>query len=379
MSASSDFPVLRLTGSPRERGRAHGEALRDKIHEMVGLWKENIYNDLHTDPDEFLRELVTETDFLPAIRRWTPGLLEEVEGIAEGAALDFNTIFARQLSDEEPWFRLEKKVGKTWGVADEHCSAIGVNPQGELPTIAAQNMDTPAYYNGYQVLLHIEYPDSDLEVFMFTIAGKINLAGMNNRPVAICCNTLLTLDYSRDGLVEDFVVRGALEQPSLEAAVGFMHRIKHASGQNYLIGGCDRVLSLECSASSVREYVMYPGANRVCHTNHALVNTDQGIHRERSALQQMQEGETWHDSTGARTNTFARFDLISEQLRDPDEVITIDKIKTLLSDETAPVCHDSDLKISLGCLIMELGAVPKLHLSPGPPCKTPFSTYTFSH
>jgi hypothetical protein len=372
------FQVLQLEGAGRERGRIHGEALRHQIHQMVGQWKENIAQDLGMDPDEFLQELIQETDFFPAVRRWTPDLLEEVEGIAEGANLDFQTVFARQLSDEEPWFRMEKKYGRSWGW-NEHCSAIGVNPQGELPAIAAQNMDTPAYYDGYQVLLHIKYPDSSLEVFMFTIAGKINLAGMNNAPVGINCNTVLPLNYCKDGLPEDFVVRGALEQTSLDDALKFMRRIKHASGQNYLMGGRERVLSLECSANRVVEYVMYPGANRVCHTNHPLANDDQSIHQQRMELEPEGQRSTWNDSTGARSNTHARFNYLHRELSNFDEIITIDKVKHLLSNHDAPVCHHSDLKISLGCLIMEMGEIPALHLAAGPPCRTAFQTYTFDH
>jgi hypothetical protein len=376
MTTQSNIQVLVLEGSPRERGRIHGETLRGKIREMIGLWKENIHADLGMDPDLFLEQLTAETNFLPAIKKWTPDLLEEVEGIAEGAGVDFNTIYARQLSDEEPWFRLEKKLGKSWG-HPENCSAIGANAQGPLPALAAQNMDTPAYYNGFQILLHINYQDSPLEVFMFTIAGKINLAGMNNAPVGICCNTVLPLDYARDGLPEDFLVRGVLAQPSLEDALAFMRRVKHASGQNYVIGGRERVLSLECSANKIAEYIPYPGANRVYHTNHPLVNDDLGIYQQRIALLPQEEQGAWRDSTGVRTNTHDRFDVLQRHFGNPDEPVTIEKIKAVLSSHDAPVCHHSDKKISLGCLIMELAEKPKLHLAPGPPCSTPFQTHTF--
>lgn len=110
MSALAEIRVLVLEGRARERGRIHGETLRSEIRSMVGAWKQDIHDDLGMDPDLFLEEFIAETDFLPAIRRWTPDLLEEVEGIAEGAGVPFGTIFSRQLSDEEPWFRLEKKV-----------------------------------------------------------------------------------------------------------------------------------------------------------------------------------------------------------------------------------------------------------------------------
>jgi hypothetical protein len=210
---------------------------------------------------------------------------------------------------------------------------------------------------------------------MFTIAGKINLAGMNNAPVGICCNTVLALNYVKDGLAEDFVVRGALEQPSLDAALAFMRRIKHASGQNYIIGGPERVLSLECSANKIVEYVPYPGANRTYHTNHPLVNDDQSFYRERLAAMSDVQRAIWEPPY---VNSFARLETLQRHLSDPNEIITLDKVKSILSSHDAPVCHNSPTKISLGCLIMELSRNPKLHLAPGPPCTTPFATHIFS-
>ena len=372
MQRSADIHILILEGSPRQRGQTHGESLKPLIHEHIDRWKHNIQTDLGMDPDVYLTQFIEETNFLPAIRRWTPDLLEEVEGIAEGAGLDFDTVFARQLSDEEPWFRLEKKLERSWG-APEQCTAVGVDSQGEMPAIVAQNMDTPSYYDGYQVLLHIKHPNSDLEAFVFTIAGKISLAGMNNAPFGICCNTVLQLDYAKDGLPEDFIVRGALAQPSFEESLAFLRQVKHASGQNYVIGGPERVLSLECSANTIVEFTPYPGANRVYHTNHPIVNDDQEIHRQRLAAMTSAQREALETAyTG-----YKRFQTMERHLGDPEELITIDKIKTALSSHDGPVCIDDPKKITLGCLIMELSSNPTLQLASGPPCSTPFKTYTF--
>ena len=373
MQRSADIHILILEGSPRQRGQTHGESLKPLIHEHIGRWKHNIQTDLGMDPDVYLTQFIEETNFLPAIRRWTPDLLEEVEGIAEGAGLDFDTVFARQLSDEEPWFRLEKKLDRSWG-APEQCTAVGVDSQGEMPAIVAQNMDTPSYYDGYQVLLHIKHPNSDLEAFVFTIAGKISLAGMNNAPFGICCNTVLQLDYAKDGLPEDFIVRGALAQPSFEESLAFLRQVKHASGQNYVIGGPERVLSLECSANKIVEFTPYPGANRVYHTNHPIVNDDQEIHRQRLAAMTSAQREALETAyTG-----YKRFQTMERHLGDPEELITIDKIKAALSSHDGPVCIDDPKKVTLGCLIMDLlSSNPTLQLAPGPPCSTPFKTYTF--
>jgi hypothetical protein len=57
-------------------------------------------------------------------------------------------------------------------------------------------------------------------------------------------------------------------------AVRFIHEMQHASGENYTIGGPDRVVAYECSANKVCQFVPYEGATRVFHTNHPLVNND---------------------------------------------------------------------------------------------------------
>ncbi|MBX7236268.1 MAG: C45 family peptidase [Caldilineales bacterium] len=374
---SSDIPVLHLKGPARERGRAHGETLRASIHSMIEKWQANIAADLGTDPDLFLRQLVEETDFFPAVRRWTPDLLEEVEGIAEGAAAPFHIIFARQLSDEEPWFRWEKKLGRGWGWREpsgqaERCTSLGVQPAAGRPAIAAQNMDSPAYYDGHQVLLHITYPDSDLEALIFTIGGKISLAGMNNAPLAMCCNTVLQLDYAKDGLPEDFIVRGFLGQRHWQDGLAFLRRVKHASGQNYIVAGQDQVLSLECSAGGIADFVPYPGADRTFHTNHPLANDDQGIHRQRLAAMTPAQVAAYH----ASLTTHARFEALQRRFGRPEAPVTVEAIEEALSTHEGPVCIDgAGDKITLGCLIMAMTPAPTLSLAPGPPCSTAFATH----
>jgi predicted choloylglycine hydrolase len=357
----NDLPVLILEGTPRQRGRAHGEALRALIVEFNDRWREDIRADLNIDPDEYIRELVERNHFLPAVKKWTPELLEEVEGIAEGCGVDLATIFARQLSDEDWLYRMARKFPV------EHCSALGVRADGS--TLVAQNMDTPAFWDGAQALLHLKYPDG-LEMFMFTAAGQIALCGMNNRGVGLCCNAMLQCETNPRGLPECFVVRTALEQSSVDEAAAFIRRVDHASPQNYLIGDPQRVIDLEVSANKVCEYA--PHANRVYHTNHPLVNDDQSAYRRRLAAMSDHEREAFL----GQWTTAARFDLLQSRLGDPEQPVTMDTIRSVLS--APPVCrHSESSSMTLGCCIMELSPAPRLHLAPGPPDVTAFRTHTF--
>ena len=296
------------------------------IHEHMARWQDALRTDLGMEPDEYLAMFLAETDFLPAIERWTPDLLEEVRGIAEGAGVDFDYALVRQLSDEEPWYRFEKKI--ELGIRPpESCSALGAWDQGDGPPVLAQNMDTPAYYDGHQVLLHIKDPSTAVQALVFTVAGKISLAGLNNQGVGICCNTLIQLNCAIDGLPEDFLVRGFLARPNLDEALAFVRGVKHASGQNYVVGGPDRVLDLECSANKICEFTAYSEANRVYHTNHPLVNDDQEYHNKR-LTKMPPDILAWYKN---RQTTYARFESLENRLCDPSKVIDIDTIKTALS------------------------------------------------
>ncbi len=373
----NDIDVLVLEGTPRQRGQIHGETLKTKISEIIKIWKDGLQKSREMNPDKYIEEFLEKTNFTKAIKKWTPGLLEEVKGIAEGSGIDYKTIFAFQLPDEEWWYGRNKRFGIPVPEA-KHCSALGVFSQKGIPSLLAQNMDMGSWTDGFEVLLHIKNQNSPLESFVFIYAGIIALTGMNNHAIGICCNTLLQLDQRRDGLPVAFIVRGVLEQSDYDDAVRFVYNINHASGQNYTIGGPREVASFECSANKVSRFIPYEIATRVYHTNHPLVNDDQGIYRE---LLKKLPPDRKPKSPG---NSEIRLNALEKRLKDPSKRITVETIKSALSshdDPKNPVCRhkpkDGSGGFTVGCLIMELSNSPKLHLAPGPPCSTEFKIFKF--
>lgn len=376
MKESSDVQVLVLEGSPRKRGQIHGEALRSMILEYIAGWKDRLHELVGLNPDEYLEQFLQETNFFTAVKRWMPDLLEEVRGIAEGANVDFETMFAHQLGDEEWWYRREKMSDQ----GGKGCSGLGVFGQEGSPPLLAQTLDLADYYDGYMVLLHIKHTESALESFVLTPAGIVASNGLNNRSIGVCVNTLFQLNHAADGLPVDFVVRGILAQSTVEDAAAFVRRVKHASGQNYIIGGPKEILDFECSANQVSQFVPYPGASRICHTNHPLANDDQGMHKE--TLKELSpEAKQLVDRQ--RSNTETRLSSLESRTKDPSQHITVETIKTILSSHDSPehpICRHKGLEgggMTVAGLIMELSPSPVLHLAPGPPCSTTFKTYTF--
>src|SRR4051794_5914982 len=119
--------VLLLEGSAHERGLTHGKALRSEIHEVVRLWKADLEAQFKMDADAFIARFLERTRHLEAIRKWTPELLDEVRGIAEGSGIGFDTMLVFQLVDEY-W-------ANGGAIAREHCSGLGIAGRAGRPSV----------------------------------------------------------------------------------------------------------------------------------------------------------------------------------------------------------------------------------------------------
>lgn len=359
--------TLTLEGSPRERGEVHGKTLKEPIHELLKLWKADLAARYKMDADAFIKKFLQRTDFPAAIKKWTPELLDEVNGIAKGAGVEFDTLFAFQLLDEY-WCHGP-------GLAGEHCSSLGLARRGDRPTIVAQTMDLEGFRNGFQTVLRIRQPNSKLETLVVTCPGLIALNGLNNCAVGVCCNTLSQLSYCADGLPVACVVRGVLQQETEKAAVEFLQRVKHASGQNYVIGGPDKVHAFECSAGKVSRFTPEAGPDVVWHTNHPLVNDDYHT-AYREALKKKE-----HEKNEGSSRT--RLQALEKRLGKNAADLGIAAIKpTLASKDSAdyPVCRpfkNASDNFTFTSTIMVLSAKPELQIAPGPADVQAYQTLTF--
>jgi hypothetical protein len=63
-----------------------------------------------------------------------------------------------------------------------------------------------------------------------------------------------------------------------------MRTVHHASGQNYVVGSPEGVVSLVCSARSVVEFHPFVDRDDVSHTNHPLANGDTELYRRETPL-----------------------------------------------------------------------------------------------
>ena len=374
---TADIPVIELSGTPRERGRIYGETAKSLIARMVESWRQDLGNYSlgnasvkNDNPDVYLDAFFSQTNYRHSIQQWAPALLEEVQGIAEGAGQDFNTILGLQLIDEEWVFGLRRGLAKP----THKCTAFGVPNQESGIGFAGQNMDIPSWVEGTQVLLRIMPTETSPEALVFSIAGSIGLNGMNASGLGVTCNALPVLAYSIDGLPVLFIIRSILEKQTLDQAEQFLRAIKHASGQNYIISSSSEMRCFECSGSSVVRFAPAEWQGRVFHTNHALINPD--------------ESEFAHQLTGKAKNSEARLASISERLGNTSRTVTLDDAKAALAahdDPDNPVSRRLSLEnagdsigYTASSSIYELSDVSRLHLAAGPPCEMAFEIFEFT-
>jgi len=364
---------LRLSGTAYGRGRIHGVALKDTISRLASHWETELEGQYQLSADEIIARFLDRTGFLPAIQSWTPHLLDEVRGIADGCGLDFETILAFQCVDEI-WANSEPIVG-------EHCSTFGFRGDAAHPPMLAQTIDVESFRDGAQVVLLFENGRPENPCLVTTCAGVLGFNGINRHGVGVCCNAQLQLRHARSGLPVAFVMRGILQCDSTDAAATFLREVPHATGQHYLVGGPRQIRSFECSAGGVAELAVDAAGDVIWHTNHPLASTD--VHPWYRDL--LDAGDTYPFLDNSR----ARLESLKQKLQMAPGGSRIEQFQDILSctdNPRHPICSsgaDGEFYAEVGLrtfasTVMVLTDPPELRITLDPPSKALWHTVRFS-
>ncbi len=370
------MPILVVEGSPIERGRSCGEALRRQIAECLDAIDQAGQSQRGIPAKQFRDQFLKATTFREAIARWTPELLDEVKGLSEGANQPFERMLYTQLMDEE-WVYVRNRQYET-ETDQGHCTGFAVRSDDR--SIVAQNMDLGQWLDGHQaVVRHIDR-EAAFDIQVLTFAGYLGLCGMNRNGPAVCCNTLLDLASNPAGLPVAFVFRRLVQSPSVAAAADQAKAFPHASGQNYIIGDRQDVQSLECSARQVTSFRPGDLSDRVYHTNHALANTD--------TARTVDPAKSIIERCGSPSSP-ARLASVSRRMENRSiEVDTAYAMETLRAkdDPSGPVCRDGNntredaqIGFTFGSIVCEISDSPAMHVAAGPPCHTSYRKFDFSN
>ncbi len=354
--------IHEFSGTHHEVGRQHGEALREGVRESLGLRMSRCLEISRSagkgeDPDA-LRALGREC--LKHVGEFSPGMLEEVKGIAEGAGVSPEEIL---ITSGYTDFRDTIRSGGVNSATE--CTACWAGPGATTDgtTFVAQTWDMFSEAEDGVVWLKLAV-EGEPVVFTLAYAGCVGMTGMNSRGVALAINNLNPTD-ARPGVPWTFINRAILASESAEEAFAAVKRARLCSGHNYVIGDSSGTgMSVETTGRRLTR--IEPDGPTLAHSNHYLDP-------------QLAEIEKPLDPQGSSPQRVRRMD---EILREGRGKIDRAFIESALSDHDGKprsICaHDYEVTggatiRSCAALIMDTKKREVAYIK-GNPCKGEFST-----
>lgn len=257
------FPLVEISGAPRARGRLYGEQARQRIAASVDLYAGSLgrLGFAKAEIDRFTAA------FRPRLATFAPDLVDEMEGIAEGAGVDFAAIMLVNARTEVLQLARREK-----GIADDEpdgCTGAVVLPgetrDGDL--IHGQNWDWRAECAETSVVVRILRDDGP-DLLTFTEAGGLARSGFNSAGIAITANYLESdRDYRELGIPLPFIRRRALEASHFALALKVVATTPKSGSNNMMLSTAEGyAVDLECAPDEA--FAIHPDRGMIVHANH---------------------------------------------------------------------------------------------------------------
>lgn len=253
--AGGDFTLVEAAGSNRQIGRAVGEATREQVHAALAFYRDG-FRELAGV--EFAAALEQSASLLRIARDAEPLLVEELEGLAEGAGVPFPELFLLNCGEE---FLCEAgPADPAAGVADPGGTAAGrTGPPRDRCTnvsivgggcVLGHNEDWVPDDAGRNVLFRLRV-ESGPTLLGMTAAGYLPATGCSSYGLAVGANTLYSTD-TRVGVPNAFVCRSVLAARSIDDAAARACRPGRARGSNFhIVSAAGEIADVETSAAAV--------------------------------------------------------------------------------------------------------------------------------
>lgn len=250
--------MLAVSGKPYEMGYQHGTkcqrsicVLLDKLKVLLHLYFPNV-------TENMLVGLATK--FIPYAQSLTPHLVEEMQGIADGAKVKFEEIFALNSMMETCYSASELVRGCTaFAVLNELTQGSGM--------IVGETQDWWVPFAEHYMAMEIR-PIHGPNIMMTTLPGMVGLVGRNSDGIFTLANGLTASDHQY-GLPDILLGRVILEQRSLSDALDILVKTRRAVGSNYILGDKHgRVHDIELTARD--HEIIDPKDGFLVHTNRYL-------------------------------------------------------------------------------------------------------------
>ncbi|MEJ8574177.1 C45 family peptidase [Microbaculum marinum] len=365
MHTTDPIPLVEVAGSPRERGRCHGETARERVNRSVSLYTEQLSR-LGCDRAE-IESIVG--GFVPRMEEWAPDLVDEIRGIAEGAGCPFEMVAlvnARtevlQLAHRQKGVRDDDPDGCTGAVALPQVTADG-------NLVHAQNWDWRAECAETSIVLRIRRDDGP-DILTYTEAGGLARSGLNSAGLAITANYLeCDRDYRELGIPLPLIRRRALETAHFALALRVIAVTPKSGSNNMMMSSAEGyAINLECAPDET--FVIHPADGLIVHANHW-----------QSAVAQTKVRET---GLGSVPDSLYRDVRVQGYLSGRLGRITRDDLKAALFDDFGTpysVCRPplrkegGNLSATVAMIVME-PSLGLMEVAPLPALNRTFTSYT---
>lgn len=259
-------PVISIKGKPFERGKQYGSQAQNLIQKNLELYFDLWRSLWGAKRPEVLRHCAS---LVPVIGEYDAGILEEMQGIADGASLSLEEIVALNARYEMVF--AQSAVAEAGGGCTSITAMPGVTRNGH--TILGQNWDYKERFQGLSVILEVERKDGP-NIVMHLEAGTMAHKGMNSAGLGVCLNALVS-SRDRFEITTPFLVvgRAIMNADSFSRAVKAVLNARVTVSFNFLIAHRDgEAIDLEVSPLDVG--FLHPADGILTHSNHFIALTN---------------------------------------------------------------------------------------------------------
>jgi len=251
------LPLVKVSGSYYEMGVQHGKQCSKTIRIFVDSLLDVIQKrsaGTGINPEDVL---TATHKFLPYMEKYAPYLVEEMNGIADGADLPREKIYLCNLRGELTYQR------------PRECTTFALLPEITVDNsiLIGQNVDTPGRQESQGIMLHLS-PKTGPSILTWTRAGTLAHVGINSHGFARVGNGLVSTQWRDYGVPSYLMWRRILEQKSVEDAVQLVTETKRAKSGNLLLADGESIVDIETTALEHR--LLKPQNGFIVHSNNYL-------------------------------------------------------------------------------------------------------------
>lgn len=360
----SAFPVLRVHGGPRRRGRAYGAQAKAQIRRSIASYEQVFRHYAGWDWSTVRKHAAR---FADAIADFSPGSAREIAAIAEGAGVEAADILALNTRSEIMFAGRRPALDHIAG----ECTSFALAPDRTATAriTVGQNWDWLEHARQTAIVLEVRRDDGP-DFITVVEAGLLAKVGLNSSGVGLCTNTLISDgDEGRVAVPYHVLLRCVLDSESGQAAAAQIQRAQRASSANFLIvddsGFC---VDLEAAPfdNGISELTAANGL--VTHSNHFISD---GLTGEDRYLQR-------------KPHSANRLRNITRSLGGRQRLTSLDLRAALADHRDSPdsVCQHpnpampaEERTCTVAAVIMDVGD-RRLEFTPGNPCETSWTVVT---